>query len=325
MQKKIDTVEVSFAAILQARFLLDGTSLARNIDEWIESKISSNNSKLLKQLIAGFDKYSNHSKKSDIIKFQIDNLDKNFILLFLSSINQLDRGFKLLSDRSIKIYSKDSFVDAGYIELTPKNIDYFDVVPKKIKVNKTLLECRSFYKAGYIEKIARFKTAIQNIRIQIDSYPIFLLTSDFGFNAKTHYDTFLIDPISKRETLFNTLNFSNINKTQLSLTPKSAEAVLQLSAAHENNHWLVIRHSSDKKFFLFKIPDLIDTNSSYNLWSDRHDSPSPFFNYENRIAYTDIDSVSLDIDLSIECSKLFNWFLPNNLRDIVRCSAILTH
>jgi hypothetical protein len=325
MQKKTDTVQVSFAAILQARFLLNGTSLASNIDEWIESKISSNNSKLLKQLIAGFEKYSNHSRKSDIIKFQIDNLDKNFILLFLSSINQLDRGFKLLSDRSIKIYSKDSFVDAGYLELTPNYIDYFDVVPKKIKENKTLLECRSFYKTDYIEKIARFKTVIQNIRIQIDSYPIFLLTSDFGFNAQNHYDAYLIDPISKRETLFNTFNFSNISQTQLSLIPKSAEAVLQLSAAHVNSHWLFIRHSSDKKFFLFKIPDLIDTNNSYKLWSDRHDSPSPFFKYENRIAYTDIDSVSLDIDLSIECSKLFNWFLPNNLRDIVRCSAILTH
>ena len=325
MRKKIDTVEISFAAMLQARFLLDGTSLASNIDEWIELKISSNKSKLLKKLISGLEKYSNHVKKSDIIKFQIDNLDKNFILLFLSSINQLDRGFKLLSDRSIKIYSKDSFVDAGYLELTSKNMGYFDVVANKIEENKTLLECRSFYKANYIEKIASYKTAIQNIRVQIDSYPIFLLTSDFSFDAQNRYDTYLIDPISKRETLFNTFNLSNISQTQLSLTPKSAEAVLQLSAAHENGHWLVIRHSSDKKFFLFKIPDLIDTNNFYKLWSNQYDSSSPFFKYENRINYTDIDSVSLDIDLSIECSKLFNWFLPNNLRDIVRCSAILTH
>jgi hypothetical protein len=325
MLKKIDTVEVDFATILQARFLLDGTSLANSIDEWIESKVSSDKSKLLKKLNSSFEKYSHHANKNKIINFQIDNLDRNFIFLFLLSTNQLDRGFKLLSDRSIKIFSKDSFVDAGYLEFTSKNISYYDTVPEKISSNEVLLQCKPFYKADYLRELSLFKTAIQNIQIEINSYPTFLLTTNFGVDPKAKYYAYLIDPISKRESLFNNFNITDISPTELSLTPKNAEAVLQLSAARENGNWLVIRHYSENKFFLFKIPELTETNCLHKLWSNRQISTTPFFKYQSRINYRDADSVSFDIDLSIECSKLFNWFLPNNLRDIVRCSDILTH
>ena len=80
MIKKIEPVKVSFMSILQARFLLEGSPLATQIDEWIESIISFNKSKIIKRLLLGFNKFEKSTHSNNIIEFELDSLDKNLIL-----------------------------------------------------------------------------------------------------------------------------------------------------------------------------------------------------------------------------------------------------
>ena len=106
MRKKFDTVEVSFITLLQARLLLEGMPLANKIDEWVESSISSNNSKILKKLISAIEKFDKSDHTKNIIEFELDFLDRKLILFFLSNIKQLDHGLNS-SSRSVKIFSKN--------------------------------------------------------------------------------------------------------------------------------------------------------------------------------------------------------------------------
>jgi len=326
MRKKFDTVEVSFITLLQARLLLEGMPLANKIDEWVESRISSNNSKTLKKLISAIEKFDKSDHKKNVIEFELDFLDRKLILFFLSNIKQLDHGLNS-SSRSVKIFSKNSFVDAGYLEITPKSIDYFDVIKERNKNNSVFLEYKPFFKPNFIDKMGKLKTAVQSIKTLQDDYPKILLSSDFGFafDSRNKIYSYLIDPISKRSTLFESLNVDYHNHTEFTLRPKSAEAILQLSAAFENSQWLIINFFNTNTFLLFKIPELSKSNISYKLWSNHQISTEPYFKFDERINYSKTDCVSLDINLSIECSKIFNWFLPNNFKDIVRCSSLLTH
>ena len=323
--KKIEAVKVSFITFLQARLLLQGSPLATSIDDWIELTISLNKSKIIKKLRSSFEAFENGKYSSEIIEFELDSLDRNLILFFLSNVDKVDLRFNETSNKSIKIYSKNSFVDAGYLELMCKNVKYHGVVPKKNDPNKIFLECKPFYKADYIESLSDFKTATQKVQVVIDIFPKFLLTSDFGFDSRTNYRTYLLDPINKRESIFTSLHINHDSQIQISLTPKSAEAVLQLSAAHENGYYIIVNSLYDKRFLIFKIPELTDSSNSYKLWINNKTLTNSFFKYDIGTHNTDIDSVNLDINLSIECSKIFNWFLPNNLKDIARCSSLLTN
>ena len=85
MKKKIESVDVNFRSILQARFLSDGLPLASYLDEWIEKTIYKSKSNVLKMLLSGFNNLSSNQKSTNVIEFDVDNLDKILILFFLAN------------------------------------------------------------------------------------------------------------------------------------------------------------------------------------------------------------------------------------------------
>ena len=313
MPKKIEAVDVNFKSILQARLIADGLPLASYLDDWFESVIASKKSKVLKKLITGFDNLLDSQQLNNVIQFNISSLDKNLILYFFSNIDKLDSFMNEKYNHHIKIYSENSFVDAGFISLHSKSFDYYGTATNKINHENIIFEYNPLYKQGYLKEINDLQNHNSNVKIISDDGPKFLLTSDFDLKTQPYfYRTFFIDPRNDRKLPFNGFSFHNHSSTELSLIPNSAEAVLQLSAAYESDYWLLFSTGYGGKFYIFKLPDLSDNSTLHRLWSSRLLETNGFMNYEKDLGYRSLDKVSLDIHLSIECSKLFNWFLPKD-------------
>jgi len=313
MKKKIESVDVNFRSILQARFLADGLPLASYLDEWIEKTICSSKSNVLKMLLTGFNDLSSIQKSANVIEFNVDDLDKSLILFFLANINDFDALMNEKYNHHIKIYSTNSFVDAGYIELNSKSFNYHDTASTNIVNGNILFEYNPLQKQEYLESLNLIKNFNSNVKVISDDLPRFLLTSNFDTNANSfYYRACFIDPLSKRELPFNGFSYQINSSTELSLIPKSAEAVLQLSAAHQNGYWILFNESYRGKFYTFKIPELSDFEATHKLWSSRLFPTDGYIRYEKDMGYRSLDNVSLDMRLSTECSKLFNWFLPKS-------------
>ena len=264
-------------------------------------------------ILSGFNNLSSIQKSTNVIEFDVDNLDKILILFFLANINDLDSLMNEKYNHHIKIYSANSFVDAGYITLNSKSLNYHDTVSTNIINENIIFEYNPLQKKDYLESLNVIKNSNSNVKVISDNLPKFLLTSNFDTNANSfHYRAFFIDPLSKREIPFNGFSYQINSSTELSLIPKSAEAVLQLSAARENGYWILFNESYRFKFSIFKIPDLSDFETTHKLWSSRPFSTDGYFKYEKDMGAISLDNVSLDIHLSTECSKLFNWFLPKS-------------
>ena len=154
MKKKIESVDVNFRSILQARFLADGLPLASYLDEWIEKTICSSKSNVLKMLLTGFNDLSSIQKSANVIEFNVDDLDKSLILFFLANINDFDALMNEKYNHHIKIYSTNSFVDAGYIELNSKSFNYHDTASTNIVNGNIIFEYNPLQKQEYLESSA---------------------------------------------------------------------------------------------------------------------------------------------------------------------------
>jgi hypothetical protein len=298
---------------MQARLLADGLPLASSLDEWIHNAIYSKKSKELNKLISEFENQLSTKKSSNVIEFDITDLDKNFILFFLSCNDNLDYLMHEKTNHHIKIYSENSFVDAGYILLNSKSINYYDTLVTNVDHKNIIFEYNPSHKKKYLESIASLKNYNASVKVVSDSLPKFLLNSDFNPKTNAHYyRTYFIDPIAKRQLPFNGFAIQKNDSTELSLTPNSSEAFLQLSAAHENGYWLLLSSGYGSKFYIFKVPDLSNNEISYKLWSSYLLATDGYISSEKDMGYRNLDKVSLDLHLSIECSRLFNWFLPSD-------------